>query len=272
MTDSEYYSALNSLRQITTMARIGIDVSKEIQEYMAANITKKPKGTYTDGSGKEKVNVISDGGKESITRLIMDVLKPKVADPNAELSQATISNPDVDLTAAPNTGAWAQDILQDMPQGSGVAINLPRFGQTTITRDMKADQREAAVKANNPDVVIITPNMSEEDQRSAKRNALAAQNQNRGSSAPLTNAQFEPIATSVMSRKGFSSPNTSYAVGGQGQWYMVTVPVASGQASAKCAEYNGRLATRQQIQDAQTNGASYTTHGTCAKTSLLALY
>jgi hypothetical protein len=263
ITDTAYYSAVNSLKQKTTMDGIGFNVSNELQTYMNANIINRPGGTYTDASGNIKVRLISDGGKENATRLILEILRPKTRDPSAQNSQETIPNANVNVPPPPNTGTWAQDAARNMPNVSGT-VALPTnatTAQTTITVNMTPAQKEAAVRANNPRMIVITPDMPETEKRRLKNEALAAQNQNQGSSVPLTNAQFESIASSTTTGKGFSSPNTSYAAGGQGQWYMLKVSVPSSQASGKCIEYNGRLATRQQIQEAQTNGASYTTHG-----------
>lgn len=257
--DDNYYSQMNSLRQITTMSGINsFNVSDELNKYMNANIINKSRN-YTDTSGNKRVERIPDGGKENVTKMIMNALRPKVEDPSAPLSQATVPDLNLDLPAPPNTGTWAQDAAKYMTQATPT-IGIPESGPTVITADMGSKEREDRVKANNPRMIVITPNMTAQEKIAAINQANNAQNTPTSSVEPSV-SERDAITAATLGGKGFSSPSTSAASGGQRQWYMRKVSVSNAEASGKCTEYNSRLATRQEIQDAQAKGASYTTHG-----------
>ena len=264
LNDSSYYSSMNPLKSMTTMAKITFSVSTELSIYMTANQEVKK---TVESSARQGLTIAptitsnSDGGKGSATKLIMSVLNSSRVDPSAGNSKATVPEANVALDAAPNTEDWAQSVMQHMPQETRDITVRPTSGPTTVTATMTPQEKENAVRANNPKMVVITPFMSRADKEAAIRAANAAQNVPIDGTSPPSESVRNAAAQAVSSGKGFSSPNTSYAGGGQGQWYMRKVSVPSSQAAAKCTEYGGRLATLKQIQYAQEKGASYTVAG-----------
>ncbi len=278
ITDAAYFSSIQTYKSITTMAEIAnklINVSSELQIFMNAN--KKEKKVATDGSGSGSgfgsgsgsgsgtldsagnviatITTTSDGGKEAATKTIMAALKPMIVDPSAGYSQATNQDDNNAIPAPPNTGTWAQTALLNMPQTTA-PITTPTNGPSTTTPGLTRAQREAAVRANNPNVLIITPDMTMEQASAAVLAANATQNVAVGTS-PLSRSAMDEISATTSSGRGFSSPTLSQAAGGQEQWYMRTTPVSNAEAAAQCTAYNGRLATLAQITDAQANAASY---------------
>ena len=281
INDDTYFSSINALKKLTTMAGINdisLDPANELRIYMAANkkITKVVGSPVISSSGKDGSATIittDDGGKEKATKIVMGILKSKTDDPSAAYSQLTDADEDNTISAPPDTGTWSQTLLQNMPQNR-VAITLPSSGPTSgsMSGSMTAEQRVSAVRVSNPTALILTPEMSagpgvtSEQAAANKAAAIAAANNARNGSSntngtsPLSISQMDAAAGATSSSRGFVSPKLSKTQGGQSQVYMITTPVASSQAASQaasqCVSYNGRLATLQQIKDAQKNGAA----------------
>jgi hypothetical protein len=258
MNDNDLFSQVNDVKRIKTMAAIsGFDVSSEVRQYMSANI----KTTATVDPVSKAVTKIEDGGKEATMKAIMSVLKQDGVDPSAGFSQTTTANANVAIPAAPDTGTWAKSVLKNLPI-QATTITIPTSGgQTTITSSMTPEQKAAATKANNPNALLLTPNMSQEERAAAIAAANASQNVSNGGTRPLSQAQMDAASQTTSGDRGFSSPTMSQAAGGQGQWYMRLTSVSVGDAAQRCTEYGGRLATLEQIQNAQTKGASVSDYG-----------
>ena len=267
--DNLYFSETRALKAITTMAGIPFDVSNELRTYMNAN--KKTKRVL-DAAGKNVISTTDDGGREVVTTEIMSVLAPKGIDPAAGNSQATTANANVAIPPPPATGKWAESAVSSMPQQTA-PINIPASGApTTITLNMTPEQKTAAVRANNPNVILITPNMTPQQKAEAILAANASQNTATQQSTALTEEQKMAAYQSTSSGQGFATPTLSAAAGGQGQLYMRLVNVSYSGAAAKCTEYNGRLATQAQVQTAASKGASFPSHGWCSDNSTTVLY
>jgi hypothetical protein len=269
LDDNSYFSQVNALRGITTMAGITFNVSEQLQKYMNAN--KKTK-RILDAAGKNVISTTDDAGKEMATTLIMSILAPKSVDPAAGNSQTTTANANVAIPPPPVTDKWAESAVSSMPQQK-VDINIPSSGApTTITLNMTPEQKTAAVNANNPNVILITPNMTPQQKAQAILAANASQNTATQQSTALTEEQKEAAYQSTSSGQGFATPNLSAAAGGQGQLYMRLVSVPYTGAAMKCTEYNGRLATQAQVKTAAERGASFPSHGWCSDNSTTVLY
>jgi hypothetical protein len=259
MNDSELFSKVNEVKSVKTMAGIsGFDVPSEVRTFMSANI----KTTATVDPLTKVVTKVDDGGKEATMKVIMSVLKTDGVDPSAGLSQTTTANANVAISAPPDTGTWARSLLKDLPAQATTSITIPRSGgPTTITASMTPEEREAATRANNPNMLLLTPSMTPEQKAAAIAAANAIQNVSNGGTSPPSRGQMDATAQSTSGNRGFSSPNMSQASGGQGQWYMRLTAVSVTDAANKCTEYGGRLATLDQIRNAQTKGASYSDYG-----------
>ena len=267
INDTTYYSEMNAIKGIKTMAGITFNISNEVKKYMDANIKNK----YIINTDGTIQSTISDKGKEKTVSKIVSLLKPKVIDPSAGNSQTTRANEDKAIPPPPDTGEWAKAVVAALPQASNT-INIPKSGATTTTATMTPTQKWNAVKANNTNAILITPLMTSEEKAAAIAAANSTNNMPMIGSNPPSRQEMDAASSATSAGKGFTQPTLGLAAGGQGQWYMRTVNVPYSQAAEKCTEYNGRLASRSQVQNAASKGASYSSAGWCSDNSTTVAY
>jgi len=261
LSDTQYFSQANAIKGIKTMAGIAFNIPTEIQTYMKANVKSNVDpvtGTITG----------DDGGKEQVTKLVMSVLMPNSIDPAVGFTNTTTSDFLQGIKAPPDTGKWAQIVVKDIPQQTET-ISIPKSGATTITDSMTPDEKLSATLANNPNMIVITPDMSEDKKAVAIATANAAQNTGNTGTKPISQNQMDAAAEATITGQGYKSPNMPLK---SLQWYMRQVSVPSSSASAQCEAYGATLATYEQIQDAQKKGASVNAYGWYEGTTTIVIY
>ena len=236
--DTSYYSQTNDLKGITTMSAIPFNTSSELNTYMIAN-TKVKINPVKDSFGNAQFNpdgsikttTVSDGGAVITTGTILNVLMPKRVDNSAGYSGATVPDPNTGINGAPNSDLVAKTLLAQMPQQKNpIVIPTPTKG-VIITPDMTPAQKAAAI-ANATNFVSF-------------------------SGQTFDKSDSDSAAASTLNAIGYSAPNSSVTTTGQAQWYMITTNTSSLNASNACKNNGGKMATLDQIKDAQTNGASW---------------
>ena len=262
--DNEYYTNTQSLRSITTMAGVasaGINVSNEISTFMKANVKYSDlSGTPVTTNGTTTLVLTSsksDGGKGVTAAAILSILKPKTTDPAMGESLPSLANADYGISSSPDTSAWAAAVASSTPASAPVAIQAPPTVKP-ITPGMSGDQKASALNA-----AIVNPNMTAEER------AAAIRANNAKVDSGVFAAGASTTSDSVLSRisSAFSPPSTGISAG-QAQVYMVKGNVANAQAAAQCTKYNGKVATLQQIRDAQAAGAAWRLWGWVANGSI----
>lgn len=231
-----YYSAIEPVKSITTVASITFDKTAALSTYMTNNKTNSKRPALnasgapileTSGplSGLPTVETISDNGARKATETIMSTTMPTNEDPSAGYSGVT--QPTQNIPAPPNTSSWSENITNTLPTVR-TSISMPTTPPVIVDPDTTDEQISAASVGRN----MRTP--AEDPGATAMRSAAGGVAGGAGYTAPAA---------------GQASP----------QWYPAATNGVSSQAAAGavCESFGGKLATLAQIQDAYNNGASY---------------
>jgi hypothetical protein len=231
-----YYSAIEPVKSITTVASITFDKTAALSTYMANNRTntKRPAlnasgapilETSGPTSGLPTVETISDNGARKATEAIMGTTMPKNEDPSAGYSGVTQATQDI--PPPPDTRSWSANITNTLP---------------TI--------RSSIAMPTTPPV-IVDPDTTEEQ--------ISAASVGRNLATPVENpapGAMNSAASGVAGAVGYTAPAAAQAAP---QWYPAATNGVTSQAAARavCESFGGKLATLAQIQQAYNNGASY---------------
>jgi len=231
-----YYSAIEPVKSITTVASITFDKTAALSTYMTNNKTNSKRPALnasgapileTSGplSGLPTVETISDNGARKATETIMSITMPTNEDPSAGYSGVT--QPTQNIPAPPNTSSWSENITNTLPTVR-TSISMPTTPPVIVDPDTTDEQISAASVGRN----IRTP--TEDPGATAMSSA----------------------AGGVAGGAGYTTPAATQA---SPQWYPAATNGVSSQAAARavCESFGGKLATLAQIQDAYNNGASY---------------
>jgi hypothetical protein len=239
LNDTQYFAATNGLKGITTMAGINFNASQTLTTYMSQHLintkvpTKNADGSQkVDSSGNLVYTTISDGGAAQTVATIISATKPSSVDPSAAYSGTTTPDTAGLVSAPPATGSWSSNALAQLPQ-QPVAITPPSQAPIIVSPATTPAQITAAATTGNPTLAGQTP-----------------------SSTAMSGA-----AGAALTAAGYAAPAAG-TVAAMNQWYQIggySYNMTTGAAA--CAAYGGKMATHQQVIDAQASGASVCSAG-----------
>jgi hypothetical protein len=243
INDTTYFSMMDAMKNITSMAAMSFDTAAELRAYMKSNTKVILNPVYdanglakVDSAGKPITTSTSDGGVPAATNIIINQTIPKRADDTSALySSKTTGNANVNIDTPPNTSTWGSTLMSKLP-----VLQTPMIPPTGRG-------------------IVVTPNMSDSDKAAALSSATSSITEP-GFITPAK-AVVDSAAGNSSNSLGFVSPNATRATG-QSQWFMVTNGATSqAVAASQCAQYGAKLATLAQITDAYNAGASYQAWG-----------
>jgi hypothetical protein len=238
INDTAYYNGMNAVKNVTTIASITFDRTAALTTFMANNRTNENRpalnanGTpiiETSGAAKDtpRLTNISDNGARKTTAAIMGTTMPGNEDPSAGYSGETKATNDV--PAPPDTKTWSSNAVSSLAS-MPVAINIP------VTPP-----------------IIVDPDTTPEQIAAATVSSTTLSGQDPGSTA------MRSAAGGAASAVGYTAPAASQAAP---QWYHLTgYTYTRDSGAAACAAFGGKMATKQQVIDAQANGASICSAG-----------
>ena len=158
----------------------------------------------------------------------MSTTMPTNEDPSAGYSGVT--KPTQDIPAPPNTSSWSENITNTLPTVR-TSISMPTTPPVIVDPDTTDEQISAASVGRN----MRTP--AEDPGATAMSSA----------------------AGGVAGGAGYTAPSAAQA---SPQWYHLTgYTYTRDSGAAACVAFGGKMATKQQVIDAQANGASVCSAG-----------
>jgi hypothetical protein len=151
ITDTEYFTNLNTIKNITKMSDIQFDTAICVTEYRSIN-----RNDYIVPDGGGGISTTSDNGEYKATQLILSVLIPETVDPTnsaikgIDLSTSASLDIKSSITSEPrgNSTEWGKGVLSEGPiQPTG--INIPEQKPVTVNTNWSDAQIKAAISGRD---------------------------------------------------------------------------------------------------------------------------
>ena len=242
LTDTQYFAAINTIKEVTTMAALPFNAADTLRTFM--NASKKNSKTLNlnvdgsfikDSAGNPTFTVVSDNGSSATTKQIMNSTAPSSTDNSAMYSKKATASSDGLVAAAPDTSDWSKKASTAIPI-QPVAINT-EYERPIIVNPTTTPEQVAAATPAQTVFPGYTPDPS------------------------LMNS----AADAGLSKAGYSKPEVSNGAGAarlhnattEVYWIGGSNNMSFNDARALCTKAGGDLATLAQLQSAQGAGAQW---------------